>query len=590
MMPTPTGTVAPRPGHRVCDAVAAVAIAFAALVLLLATSADTGMVWDEAYTVRRERVLGEWFASLFLPRTGSSLWASFEDRELERSWPFSREEPDGHPPFYALLGLAGWWLGHNVLHPLAAYRIGPMALCAATAGILYHHLAQCCGRVGGLTAAGLVLLMPRTFTNAHYAHYDMPMSCLWLLAQVAFINSLRSPGWIASFGIALGLAAGTKFTGCFAVVAPVAWVAWIDGRAALQRLWHKVEVGQPGPITGRRVLAWGLPVAAFTLLVIQPPWWAHPFLGIERYVRSNLTRSQTIPIPTLYLDRVYNFSLPWHNTLVLTGVTTPVAVQVLALIGMAACWTRRRTDPSLMIWPLSWAVLMVVRASPHAPGHDVVRLFLPSVATLAVLGGHGVAWLSEVLRPRRLEWVAMAAASLALGESLAGIAQTYPYTDSYYNVAFGGLPAAERYGFELTYYGETVGGPEFLRWVRDEARRRPLTLLFAVPLSTLGYLREWGEIPPSVAIVTPSNGWGPNALEGVRSAVYVMQRRRGVYMPHEWWLEQYGRPHFSVNRQGVDLLRVYTFAEFRLALSATKDGRMPDSMRRHFVGEAADGR
>jgi len=36
-----------------------------------------------------------------------------------------------------------------------------------------------------------------------------------------------------------------------------------------------------------------------------------------------------------------------------------------------------------------------------------------------------------VLRPRRLGWLSVPAALLAVGESLAGIAQTYPYTDSY---------------------------------------------------------------------------------------------------------------------------------------------------------------
>jgi hypothetical protein len=415
------------------------------------------------------------------------------------------------------------------------------------------------------------------FAHGHYAHYDMPVTCLWLLAQVAFINSLRSPGWVVPFGITLGLAAGTKFTGCFAVVAPSAWVVWAEGRAALRRVRHTSDKEQTTPLMGARALAWALPIAALTIVVIQPPWWFDPVRGVERYLRSNLTRAQTIPIPTFYLDRVYPFSLPWHNTLVLTGVTTPVAVQVLALLGLAGCWARRGPDPSALVWPLSWAVLMIVRASPSAPGHDVVRLFLPSIAALAVLAGYGVAWLSDVLRPRRLGWVAPLTAVLAIAESLTGIVQTYPYTDSYYNVAIGGLPGAERRGFELTYYFETIGGPEFLGWVRVENARRPLELLFGAPLATLPLLREWGELPDSVTIVTPTN-----ASQPTRSPYYVMQRRRGVYLPHDWWLEQYGRPCFSVNRQGVDLLRVYDSADLNDAVRATKDVTMPDYMKKHF--------
>jgi hypothetical protein len=464
-----------------------------------------------------------------------------------------------------------------------------MALCAATAGTLYYFLTRSHGRSAGVTAAALLLLMPRTFAHAHYAHYDMPMSCLWLLAQVAFINSLRSPGWIVPFGVALGLGAGTKFTGCFAPVGPVVWVAGAGGYAIYQRWRHTDGTVSIAPVTGLplagvRSLAWGLPIMALTMFAIQPPWWAHPARGVERYIRSNLTRGQTIPIPTFYLDRVYEFSLPWHNTLVLTGVTTPVMVQVLALLGIVACWTWRRSQPYLLTWPLSWAVLMVVRALPAAPGHDVIRLFLPSVATLAVLAALGVAWLSDALRASRLSWVATVVATLAIGESLVGITQTFPYSDSYYNVAFGSLPAAEQRGFELTYYGETMAGPDFLGWVRDQAQRHPCTLVFGVPLATLPHLLEWGQIPPGVTVVTPSNGAMPTS-----SPVYIMQRRRGVYMPHEWWLEQFGRPLFSVKRQGVDLLRVFDFVEFQRAVSETKDGRLPEMMLKHFKPVAIKG-
>jgi hypothetical protein len=547
------------------------------LALLLATSADLGIAWDEAHTIRRERILHDWFSRVVHPRPEDRFWSSFSDRALDQAWPFSREEPDGHPPFYALLGLSGWVLTHRVLRALAAYRFGPMALTAGTAGVLYCHIARRHGRFAGLTAAVLLLIMPRLFAHSHYAHYDMPMTSLWLLAQVAFINSLRSPRWAVPFGVALGLSAGTKFTGCFAVVAPTVWVVGVEGCSFVRRVWRGADESIRSPARGARSLVLGLPIATITLVAIQPPWWFNPVRGFGRYLRSNLTRDETIPIPTLYLGQVYGFALPWHNTFVLTAVTTPVAVLALALLGLAASWAWRRTEPGVLLWPLGWAVLMIVRGLPNAPGHDVIRLFLPSIASLAVLAGFGVAWLEEILEPRRLGWIARVAAALAIGESLAGIAQTYPYTDSYYNVAVGGLRGAERLGFELTYYGETISGPEFLGWVRSEARRHPPEFLFAAPLATLPLLREWKELPRSVIIVTPEDASDP-----ARAPDYVMQRRRGVYMPHEWWLERHGYSHFTVRRQGVDLLRVYTLAELRRALRATKNIPMPDYIKKHF--------
>src|SRR5207245_1576766 len=38
---------------------------------------------------------------------------------------------------------------------------------------------------------------------------------------------------------------------------------------------------------------------------------------------------------------------------------------------------------------LHWTFLLTLRALPHTPGHDGVRLFLPAFGVLAILGGLG---------------------------------------------------------------------------------------------------------------------------------------------------------------------------------------------------------
>src|SRR5262245_1033227 len=99
-----------RPAPAWADGLIALAVGLGARGAVLATGRDYAMVWDEGHTVRRERVLAGWFARVLDPPSPSARAEAFSRRELERSWPFSREEPDGHPPFYAELGLAGWWL------------------------------------------------------------------------------------------------------------------------------------------------------------------------------------------------------------------------------------------------------------------------------------------------------------------------------------------------------------------------------------------------------------------------------------------------------------------------------------------------
>jgi hypothetical protein len=550
-----------------------VCIGIVSLAALLGTSHDYGMVWDEGHTIRRERLLADWFSWLADPPTSRGRAEAFSRRTLAIYWPFSREEPDGHPPFYALLGLGGWSLTRDVLPPLTAYRFGPMILFAATNGVVFLHLKRRYGWLAGLTTAGAFLLMPRAFSHAHYAHYDMPVSCLWLLAQLGFLKSLESRRWIAPYGTILGLAAATKFTGWFAVAPAAAWVMGREWLPVLRRR-RAIDSTTRRRLPGTEALLLGLPVAALTLVLIQPPWWSDPLGGIARFLRSNLTRAATKPIPTLYLGQVFEFALPWHNTLVLTAVTVPVLMLILGLLGIAASLVRSRSKPEGPLFVLSWAVLMVVRALPQAPGHDGIRLFLPSLLSLAVLMGVGASWLAGVMRPRRLSGVAEAIVVAALSEGLLGIVQLYPYTLSYYSVVLGGLPGAQRRGFELTYYWDTMG-PELLRWVREQSRLGPIELGFPTPLYNIRYLRERGEVPRNVR----------TSDEGtiLRHPNYVLQRREGVFFPYDRWIDREGRPIFAISRQGVDLIRVFPYSEVLRAFKATRDLQVPDYLQRAEV-------
>ncbi len=560
----------PRPASLV-DAAIALLIAAAVLSALAATSRDYAMAFDEAFTIDRDMTLARWFAGVAEPEPGSSRSDYFRPAVLEQFWRFSRKEPDGHPPFYALLGVAGWWLVRGWLDPLTAYRFGPMALTAATTGLIYGFLARRHGRLAGLTAALGLVMLPRNLAHAHYAHYDMPVTCLWILAQMAFVKSLRSSRWIVPFGILLGLAAGTKFTGWFAVVPPMGWWAIYEAPLLVRRLSRHFSLhGRPrvvGPqpplpsgLPATLALSIGIPLAALTLYAIQPPWWSRPVEGLQRFLVSNLTREDSVPVTSLYLGTVYRFALPWHNTIVLTAVTTPVLIVVLGLMGIASTLARSRTARDVVIWPLSWVILMIVRALPNAPGHDVERLLLPSLASLCVLAGIGEGWLADRLGSGRLILVAPIIAGLAIGECLLGIAQTYPYNLSYYNLAVGGLPGAERLGFEETYYLDTLG-PEFLDWARQRSSREPVELDFPLGLLNIMILRKWDAFPRDVRVAK---------LDPTTHADYVLQRNRGIYAPWDWWLERNGHPIFTIRRQGVDLLRVYTSEEAGRATEATR--------------------
>ncbi len=105
-------------------------------LLMVATEPRMAIVWDEGYTLGREESLRDWFRALRDPPRFAADWQPrprddelvqrpprtppplpgqvdsrgkllFDSDVLAWFWPFAREEPHGHPPFYALLGLVG---------------------------------------------------------------------------------------------------------------------------------------------------------------------------------------------------------------------------------------------------------------------------------------------------------------------------------------------------------------------------------------------------------------------------------------------------------------------------------------------------
>src|SRR5262249_36419437 len=119
----------------------------------------------------------------------------------------------------------------------------------------------------------------------------------------------------------------------------------------------------------------------------------------------------------------------------------------------------------------------------------------------------------------------------------------------------------ERRGFEPTYYWDTLG-PEFLGWVRREARRTgKVELRFPNNLLNVMFLRSWCDLPPEVRV---------EEIEPTESAYYVQQRNPGISMPAAWLLDREGPPCFTIARQGVALLRVYPSSESLSAYERTR--------------------
>lgn len=560
--PGATADLAAAPGPSRARRLAASAlVGVATLALMLATEPRLAIVWDESYTLGREARLRSWFRALRDPAGFAATWEPpaielvqqqgafpappdrrdtlgellFDPAALAWFWPFAREEPHGHPPFYALLGLVG-----DVLTPgrpdLERGRLGPILLFSAVAGVLFHFVARRWGWWAAAASAGAWALHPHLFAHGHYASYDGPLSCLWLLAIFAFVAGRESNrlAWAGAFGVALGCAMADKLTGWFIPIPFLAWAAIYRDRWAFRFL----AVG---------VLA-GLAVA----YLLQPPWWAEPISGPWRFFASNLSRGETIPIPVQFLGTIYNTpreSLPPYNTIVLTIFATPVGFLAMGLAGAWRALRRWKVEPFLLLFLGHWAFLLLLRAMPKTPGHDGVRLFLPAFGVLALLAGPGVVQLREWIG-RASRWVV----GLGLAEGAVSLAVMMPFPLSYYSPIVGGLPGATRLGMEPTFYWDALdpGARAFLRENTPAGR----TIRFATFPNSWIYLRDVGELPRGIAPIDPGSPlW------------YVVQNRPGILNPLDRALIAGAKPAHVVAKLGVPLVWVFRYEDVERAMS-----------------------
>ncbi len=499
----------------------------ATLALMLVTEPRLAIVWDEGYTLGRETRLREWFRALRDPSRFSSQWSSpglelvqqvgaaaprrdqldshakllLDPEVLAYFWPFAREEPHGHPPFYALLGLIG-----DVLVPtwqvLPRARLGPILLFSCTAGFLFSFVAPRWGIGPAVVTVAAWTLQPNLFGHGHYATYDAVLTSLWVLAILAFTRAVEGSESgrqeavaklaTVAFGVVAGCALATKLTGWFLPLPFIVWAGWARNRRALQ------------------VLMIGLPLACFVLFLLMPPWWTEPVTGVLRFLRSNLTRGRTNPIPVQFLGVVYqtpNQSLPWYNTLVWTVLVTPVGFLLLLVAGMIRAIRHRNVEPVGLLILGNWAFLVALRALPHTPGHDGVRLFLPAFGVMALLVGMGARQVVD----RFGRWARIAVAT-AVVEAVGSVLLLLPVPLSYYSPLVGGLPGATWLGMEPTYYWDALG-PEARQWLRENTLPAQTVRFATFPLSWL-YLRQTGELPRRLDSIDPGT-----------PAWYVLQNR-----------------------------------------------------------------
>ena len=440
-----------------------------------------------------------------------------------------------HPPAYKLAMAAteatfGRWTGEVV-----GFRIAPLTFFSLLVACVTWMAGLAWGRAAGIGAGLSILLMPRVVGHAHIGATDTPITLAWFVACVGLVLYVLEDRhrFLVIGAVALGVALATKFTGYLMPLAMLLWmIAYGRSRRAVSGavLWG----------LGGLVVAW----------VVNPLMWHDPVAETLRLVQDSLARDEVIPIATYFMGRVWGYAVPPHHVIVMTLITVPLSILVLAGWGTGADirkWEERPVAGLCLMQILFFVSLM---AAPGSPNHDGVRLWLPMFPFVALLAGRGFGSMIRIVRQRVPEGKALLA-SLVIGALFfippyVQTVQGAPQYLAYYNEAIGGVKGAARAGMETTYWLEAV---------------------------TPAFLEEVGELLPAGATLS---AW-PNAEHYewlqrngmLREDIVVTERmppdylllvaRRASFQPYHWRIYENVRPVLAVELDGVELVGLYAW-------------------------------
>jgi len=555
---------------------------------VLLGSMDMGFTRDEGYYFKAGELYVGWVDELAAAFARGEPGKAFARPVIERhfaynpehpalpkllfglSWRlFGKQAPPDMPPGEAKALYRGGKQPRPILGLLAestAFRL-PGALSAALlVGLIYLFGARRFGRRVGLAAAAAFALMPRAFSDAHLAAFDMPMALMWFATAIAFHRSLgRGLGWALITALLFGLALSTKHNSWFIPFTAAGIALLLGGREAG---WRRSAQG-PGLALPPVPLSLVRRVTVGALLA----WARGPRLGFDTLTRGGWYRGRHMNheyywayfFGTLYTKPPF----PWHFPMTMTLETVPLVTLVLAALGGGAFgrlygaggrgWRggygtlslERRRD--LVVLGVNLIVPIAAFCTTRTPIFGGTKHWLPAMPFLALFAGLGFELLA-----RRVTAAFPRTPRLALGLGLAlglalyapaawEVAHAHPHCSSYYNALLGGLPGKADHDMQREFWGDS--SRPVLPWLNANLRiNAPVFFQDTNDDSVLIYKRE-GLLRRDVL---PVPGWG--------LAEYTLFHHHKEFLDDEYsYRARYGddKPVAGVYQDGVPLLEVY---------------------------------
>ncbi len=554
---------------------------------LLASTDQMGFTRDESFYFTAGRDYAGWFDELDENLELDRGRASLQQDSIDRHWGYNPEHPVLMKTLFGLswdvLHVRRGWIG-----PSLAMRLPAIMFAAWLIAMIYAFAFEVIGsRLGALSAAAMMLLMPRFFFHAHMTCFDVPMVTVWFAVIYAFWKSLDHNGWAWVTGALWGVALITKLNAFFIPIVLLAWWA-IAG-------WWRFS------LRGGRLRVPPVPRALFAMILLGPVifyagWPRHWFDTYHRvlwYVRFHLQHEHYFV--DYFGQNLWRPPFPVDFPFVMTAVTTPVVILALWLLGAGWLLVRwlvslRRDGPGAgdrfgtgVLLALNIAVPFLIIARPDTPIFGGIKHWFTALPYLCVLGGWAIARLVDLAggidAAKRTLAAVLLVSSFAVPAGLA-TRDSHPFGTSYYNELMGGYTGAAERRTMRQFWG--YASRQALPWLNEHAPEGADVFWHNTTIGAFEMYKEEGLLREDLRYA-----WNMTRADVV---VYHHQQAFAAVQAEAWYRMNTFSPAHTVTIAGVPVISVYVRREpdEPMALDALRAPELPRPVLLDAV-EAAPG-
>lgn len=493
-------------------------------VLVVSTLGSPGLTWDEANFIVSIEWHLKWFRLLAENIKEGKLSPALSGSAITYHWRSTSE----HPPLAKLLSGISISLFRGLFDLVFAARVSTAIIFPLLILLVYKFTFEAYGQHAACFSALSLLIMPRILGHAHLASLDTCMAFTWLLTVFSFVKGIHDRRWSIITGISYGFALATKLNSLFL---PIPLLLW-------GHLYHRKKYYH-------NLIAM-LSISPAIFFLIWPWLWPEPIARTINYLRIH---RQRILIPVYYLGTAYkDINAPWHYPIVLTAITLPPAVLVLAISELVVIVRKRLRDPIGALILLNIIVCIGIMTLPQVNKYDGVRLFLPAFPFIACLSGIGLSRALKKIRLFNKKHLMLGSGILLLALSALPLVRIRPYYLSYYNIFVGGVKGAKQCGFETTYWGDTCT-QSILEYLNKNARENAVVVFYPAGSNVVPLYKFTGRLRKDI---------NQGKLEEWETLDYlVLNCREGFFDEKLWQIHSEEKWEHATTFQDVLLTAVY---------------------------------